>query len=287
MPESPRPGSSSGSSSSCWPNARLDPGVEAGAEPRRRRRLARHRPGQVAGERLRVVAQPGQRRSPTGWPAAAPRSRATGRAAPPRAAARSRRPTAATWSSSEHVLEVVGASSAGRADRLPRRRAGASTSAVRCEIGQGWSGERSAYGLIAPFGGVSQPGVGLAAPGGHRLPGARGGTPTGPRPVLRCAGPAPRGHGEPVPGAGPRRRSRAGAPRPPRAPWRPWPARRCRRACARPACGRSRASPRSAAGITDGTVSQLDRPRLEGNLRSVHADQEHRRPTRGPWRGGR
>ena len=34
-------------------------------------------------------------------------------------------------------------------------------------------------------------------------------------------------------------------------------------------CGRSRASPRRADGITNGTVSQLERVRLVGNLRSV------------------
>ena len=43
------------------PEPGLDPGVEAGPEPGRGRRPTRHRPGQVAGEGLRVVAQPGDR----------------------------------------------------------------------------------------------------------------------------------------------------------------------------------------------------------------------------------
>ena len=43
-------------------------------------------------------------------------------------------------------------------------------------------------------------------------------------------------------------------------------------------CGRSRASPRSAAGITDGTVSQLDAAAVGRELALGDADQEHRVP---------
>ena len=73
----------------------LDPGVEAGAEPRRRRGLARHRSGELAREPLGVVAQPRPPPWPTGSRAAAPRRRRSGRAR----ASRSSRSSSASQSS--------------------------------------------------------------------------------------------------------------------------------------------------------------------------------------------
>ena len=72
---------------------RLDPGVEAGAEPGGRRRLPRHRPGQLAGERLGVGAQPRRAPSPTARSAAGRRPPGRGRPAPRRPAGRARRPS--------------------------------------------------------------------------------------------------------------------------------------------------------------------------------------------------
>ena len=77
-------------------SAASHPGVEPGAEPGRRRRLARHRPGQL----LRRT-RPGRRAgrpatSPRGWTGAAPRRAGHAGSVPRRAAAPSRRPSSAT-----------------------------------------------------------------------------------------------------------------------------------------------------------------------------------------------
>ena len=72
---------------------RLDPGVEAGAEPGRRRRLPRHRAGQLAGEGLGVLAQPRQRGRRQAPSAGHRDVVGRGRRAPRRAAGRARRPS--------------------------------------------------------------------------------------------------------------------------------------------------------------------------------------------------
>ena len=100
----------------------------------------------------------------------------------------------------------------------------------------------------------------------------------GPRPVLRWPAQHQRGHGRAGAGRGSTRRTPAGAPR--------------RASCALAALasavmssgvwpasiGRSRASPRSAAGITNGTVSQLRPAAVGRELALGDADQEHRVP---------
>ncbi len=117
---SPRPGSSSGSSSSCWPNRASTQAwnrVPNRADGDGLRGIGR---ASSRGERVRVVAQPGQRR----------RGQAGGQrhrhlvgpvdAAPPPAAARARRPTPATRGRLDHVEPVVGVVAV--AGRAPRQR---------------------------------------------------------------------------------------------------------------------------------------------------------------------
>ena len=258
---------------------RLDPRVEAGAEPGRRRRLPRHRPGQVAGERLRVVAEPGQRRSRTGWTAAGRRSSGD----------RSRRRLL------EQPLDLVvpllrpgraaacprrssGSAGARRADQLGGRDAGGRPPRCGARSARAGRARRRRRGWPCPWPACRSHGVGLAAPGRHRLAGGERGTADGPRPVLRWPAQHHAGHGEQVPGAGPRdvpepelleRLVLLGAP---------WPARRCRRGCGRRASGRSRASPRSAAGHHERHGQPAGAAAVGRELPLGDADQEHRVP---------
>ena len=291
MPASPRPGSSSGSSSGLLAEPRLHPGVEAGAEPGGRRRRPRHRPGQVAGERRRGRRAAGpatvaDRLDGSGTAMSGERSRARLREQPVDLVV----PLAAIWSSVRARRRASSsASAAASRTRAAAARGAASTSAVRCEIGQGRSGEAAAYGLGSPFGRLVEPGVGLAAPGRHRVRGSAGGTPTGRGRRLRCGAQQPRRDRQLVAGRGssatyPSRSSSS-------ASWalaasaqrRRCPPARARRAGA--GRGRRRAA---APGITDGHgPASSTRVRLVGNLRSRHADQEHRVPLQalGPVHG--
>ena len=108
----------------------LDPGVEAGAEPGGRRRLAGHRPGQVGGERVGVGAQPGQR-------GGGQRRRqrhldhvGARRAGPRRAAAPARRPTRATVALTASPARPAGRSRRRAAGR-PARTVGAAAGAAQ------------------------------------------------------------------------------------------------------------------------------------------------------------
>ena len=96
MPASARPGSSSGSNRSCWPNR---------ASTQAWKRV----PNRAAGDGCRGIGRAssaanvvgiapaaGPARSPTGWPAAAPPPAATARVWPRPPAARARRPTRST-----------------------------------------------------------------------------------------------------------------------------------------------------------------------------------------------
>ena len=161
MPASARPGSSSGSKRSCWPKRASTQAWKRVPKPRRRRRRARHRPGQLAGERVGVVAQPGQRRSPTGWPGSGTSTTGDcGRAAPRRAAARARRPTrrpgaASTMSSS------ASSAPAGRAARDHARRPRAAQRRLAPVLGRPARRSRRVDGGVAGWGrpssGLSQP----------------------------------------------------------------------------------------------------------------------------------
>ena len=223
MPESPRPGSSSGSSSSCWPNRAstqawnrvpnraADDGAAASAGPGRGRTC-----------RGRRAAAPA--RWPTGWTAAAPRM--SGERSR-RASSRSRR------ISSSHCWIWSSCRARPRPRRLARRPGGPHQrrglqpavhlgGAVRDRPGQ--VGRRGGVGAGGVLRRLARARRRAPPPGRHRLAGALE--------VRRRAEAglevrAPSTTRTPTAGAGrgSRRRTRAGAPRAPRAPWRPCPAR--------------------------------------------------------------
>ena len=136
----------------------LDPGVEAGAEAGRRRRLPRHRPGQVARRSRPGRRAAGPARSPTGSTAGARRCH--------RRAVAARPPRRSRSSSSSHSLDpgeprpcrrsssVAGSAASasaavgdpGRGVEPPRDLAG-----VRCDIGQGRSGRAPRRGWGRPW----------------------------------------------------------------------------------------------------------------------------------------
>ena len=221
-------------------------------------------------------------------------SPATGRGGPPPAAGRARRPTPATRRPprrrARRPTVVVGRRRRRPRGPAPRPRAGAATSAVWCVDRPGPVGRARRSGL----------GVALVGPVAARL-GLRRPSRPAPRRTAALVGrraAAALARGRPARsdettsrcrGAGERDVRRAGAPRCARAPWRA--ARSASMSSAgvpARAPGRSRASPRSGAGQHGRAPSvQVERVRSVGNLSLGRRRRGTRRPTPGPWRGGR
>ena len=286
MPRSPRPGSSSGSSSSCWPKR---------ASTQAWKRV----PKRAAGDGCRGIGRARSRANVSG----SSRSRASdGRGQARRAAARRRPATRSRAGLVEQPLElvvplldrglagrsmsstrVVGAS--GRtAARAPARRprAGASTSAV-------WCGDRprlvgrvaGVAGWRSPLAGMSRHGVGLRRPSSPAPRGRAARYGEGPSGGLAVPAQHEAETDEQVPGAGQARRSRAAAPRCASCSLAPAvSASMSAGVVARAAAGRSRgvaAQRRRAA--PHGTVGPLDAAcGWSGTCCSADADQEHRVP---------
>ena len=158
---------------------RLDPRVEAGAEAGGRRRLARHRPGQLAGERLgvgRAAATSAVADSDVGQRhvdhlvAVGP--------APRRRSRSSSRSQSATRRGLDHVEVVVGGRRVGRRAPRARPRAAARPRGPGRARATGGTGRRRRTGWGRPW--PASPASAL----GHRLaPGRRAGR--GPRPGRR------------------------------------------------------------------------------------------------------
>ena len=259
------------------PEARLDPGVEAGAEPRRRRRLAAASAGRDRGRTRRDRRAAARAPSPTGCAAAARRRRRPARDAPPQAAARARRPIGDPigLSASVELGHRLGRHRAG-ADRARHRRGGARrrrSISARCAS--------TGHGTLSALGAAGWPCPSRACRSTRRAwrptpPSRRGRRPgTATARAASCARSTSSTTTRRAGGvAASARRTRAAAPRPPGAASR---RRRTRRAPRRrsrsAAAGRRgrRAAGRAARPARSSTSCGV---RAIGNFSSAHPDEE-------------